>query len=235
MQKMKKIMGSFTRGELLLWAGSVAAICVSFFTFGGGSLWILVASLIGVTALIYNAQGNPVGQGLMIVFSLVYGGVSYGFRYYGEMLTYLGMSMPMAVFALISWLRHPYQGNRAEVEVNALGRREKWLLPVLTAAVTAGFGGLLACLNTANLAPSIVSVTTSFLAVYLTFRRSAFFALAYAANDVVLIVLWVLAARAEARYLSMVACFAAFLVNDLYGFWSWRKMHARQKQRRPEP
>ncbi len=162
-----------------------------FFAFGGGSLWILAASLIGVTALIYNAQGNPVGQGLMIVFSLVYGGVSYGFRYYGEMLTYLGMSMPMAVFALISWLRHPYQGNRAEVEVNALGRREKWLLPVLTAAVTAGFGGLLACLNTANLAPSIVSVTTSFLAVYLTFRRSAFFALAYAANDVALIVLWV--------------------------------------------
>lgn len=83
--------------------------------------------------------------------------------------------------------------------------------------------------------PSIVSVTTSFLAVYLTFRRSAFFALAYAANDVVLIVLWVLAARTEPRYLSMVACFAAFLVNDLYGFWSWRKMHARQKQRRPEP
>ena len=228
MQKMKKIMGSFTRGELLLWAGSVAAICVSFFTFGGGSLWILAASLIGVTALIYNAQGNPVGQGLMIVFSLVYGGVSYGFRYYGEMLTYLGMSMPMAVFALISWLRHPYQGNRAEVEVNALGRREKWLLPVLTAAVTAGFGGLLACLNTANLAPSIVSVTTSFLAVYLTFRRSPLYALGYAANDVVLIILWLLAARSDKGYLSVVVCFAAFLVNDIYGFLNWRRMEKKQ-------
>ena len=55
--------------------------------------------------------------------------------------------------------------------------------------------------NTANIVPSTVSVTTSFLAVYLTFRRSPYFALAYAANDIVLIVLWVLASICDARYI----------------------------------
>ena len=45
----------------------------------------------------------------MIVFSLLYGVVSFTFAYYGEMITYLGMTAPMALFALISWMRNPYK------------------------------------------------------------------------------------------------------------------------------
>ena len=78
--------------------------------------------------------------------------------------------------------------------------------------------------------PSALSVTTSFLAVYLTFRRSPYFALAYAANDVVLILLWILASAEEIRYLSVVVCFVAFLFNDLYGFINWRKMKKKQQK-----
>ena len=229
MKKWMKREITFSRGEWLLWAGSAAVIGATWAACGGKSIGLLVASLVGVTSLILNARGRPLGQALMIVFSLLYGGTSYGFGYYGEVLTYLGMTLPMAVLSLIAWLRHPYAGDRAEVEVNTLGRRERLLLPGMTAAVTAAFGVLLAWLNTRNLAPSIVSVTTSFLAAYLTLRRSAFFALAYAANDGVLVLLWVLAARTDPQYFSMVACFAAFLINDLYGFYSWRKMHARQR------
>ena len=44
----------------------------------------------------------------------------------------------------------------------------------------------------------------------------------------VLIVLWVLASIADARYISVVICFAAFLINDIYGFLNWRKMKERQ-------
>ncbi len=44
----------------------------------------------------------------------------------------------------------------------------------------------------------------------------------------VLIVLWVLASIADARYTSVVVCFAAFFINDIYGFLNWRKMKERQ-------
>ena len=81
-----------------------------------------------------------------------------------------------------------------------------------------------------NIIPSTLSVTTSFLAVYLTFRRSPYFALAYAANDIVLIILWIWASMYDARYISVVVCFIAFLVNDIYGFISWRKMKIRQQE-----
>ena len=189
----------------------------------------LCASLIGVTSLIFNAKGNPLGQLLMVAFSLMYGIISYNFSYYGEMITYLGMTMPMAVFALISWLRNPYNGNRAEVKVNSISKRENVYMWFGTFAITLLFYFILDYFNTANIVPSTLSVTTSFIAVYLTFRRSPYFALAYASNDIVLIILWIMASVYDIRYISVVACFMAFLANDIYGFISWRKMKIRQQ------
>ena len=225
---LRRFAGYFTRSEKLLWALSVSFILVSFCIFDRESYMTLCASLIGVTSLIFNAKGNPFGQLLAVVFSLLYGGISYTFAYYGEMITYLGMTMPMAVFALIAWLRNPYNGNRAEVRVNAISRREAGWMCLGAAAVTAVFYFVLAYFHTANLLPSTVSVTTSFLAVYLTFRRSPYFALAYAANDLVLIVLWTLASAEDIRYISVVVCFAAFFANDIYGYISWQRMKLRQ-------
>ena len=229
-EALRRFAGYFTRSEKLLWALSVSFILVSFCIFDRESYMTLCASLIGVTSLIFNAKGNPFGQLLAVVFSLLYGGISYTFAYYGEMITYLGMTMPMAVFALIAWLRNPYNGNRAEVRVNAISRREAGWMCLGAAAVTAVFYFVLAYFRTANLLPSTVSVTTSFLAVYLTFRRSPYFALAYAANDLVLIVLWTLASASDIRYISVVVCFAAFFANDLYGYINWQKMKVRQAQ-----
>ncbi|MBQ8920650.1 MAG: nicotinamide mononucleotide transporter [Oscillospiraceae bacterium] len=218
----------FSRTELLLWSLSVSFVILSFCIFDRESYLTLFASLIGVTALIFNAKGNPAGQALTVIFSLLYGVISFRFSYYGEMITYLGMTMPMAVFALIAWLKNPYAGNRAEVRVNSIEKPEQMLMWFLTAAVTVMFYFILRYFHTASLIPSTVSVTTSFLAVYLTFRRCPAFALAYAANDTVLIVLWSLASRKDMRNISVVVCFAAFLVNDIYGYISWRRMKNRQ-------
>lgn len=225
-----KASGYFSKMDIAVWSSSAAAVVVSFLLFDRENYLTLAASLVGVTSLIYNAKGNPFGQLLMVVFSLMYGVISYTFAYYGEMVTYLGMTMPMAVFALISWLRNPYNGNRAEVRVNRISQAEALFMWLLTAAVTAVFYFILAYFGTANLVPSTLSVTTSFVAVYLTFRRNPYFAVAYAANDVILIILWVLASIADVRYISVVVCFAAFLVNDMYGFVNWQRMKRRQEQ-----
>ena len=225
---MKKLSAYFSTGELALWSSSSMLILVSFLIFDRVNTMTLAASLIGTTSLIFNAKGNPVGQALMIVFSLLYGLISYTFSYFGEMITYLGMTAPMALFALISWLRNPFGGNRAEVAVNQIKQPELYGALALTALVTFGFYFLLDHFETANIIPSTLSVATSVIAVYLTFRRSPYFALAYAANDVVLIILWTLAAAEDISYLSVIICFVMFLVNDLYGFVSWKRMEKRQ-------
>lgn len=229
MLKIKTLANYFTKNEIVLWTSSVTLIVVSFCMFDRENYLTLLASLIGVTSLIFSAKGNPFGQFLMVLFSLLYGVISFTFAYYGEMITYLGMTLPMSVFALISWLKNPYNGNKAEVKVNRISGKEHIFMWLLTIAVTFIFYFILGALHTANIVPSTISVTTSFLAVYLSFRRSPYFALAYAANDIVLIVLWILASITDIRYISVVVCFAAFFINDMYGFFNWLKMEKRQK------
>ena len=229
MRERKSLLDYFTKGEILLWRISVAFIVVSFLLFDRENYLTLIASFIGVTSLIFNAKGNPFGQFLMVIFSILYGVISFAFAYYGEMITYLGMTAPMAVFALVSWLKNPYNGNKAEVKVNRLKAKEIIFMITLTAAITLVFYYILAAFHTANLIPSTLSVTTSFLAVYLTFRRSAFYAIGYAANDIVLIILWVLATTSDISYLSVAICFVVFLVNDIYGFINWSRMQKRQE------
>lgn len=225
---MKKLTSYFTKTEILLWSISVVLIISSFLLFDRESYLTLTASVIGVTSLIFCAKGNPAGQVLMIIFSIIYAVVSFSFSYYGEMITYLGMTLPMAVFSLISWLKNPYKGKKSEVAVNKLHKKEIIFAAVLTIAVTVIFYFILKYLKTQNLYVSTFSVTTSFAAAYLTFRRSPYFALLYAMNDIVLIVLWIYASFSDISYFSVVICFIVFFVNDMYGFISWRKMEKRQ-------
>lgn len=228
--KIKKLLNYFNLTEKLIWSISVIVIIVSFFLFENDGYLTLVASLIGVTSLIFCAKGNPFGQFLMIIFAIIYSIISFSFQYYGEMLTYLGMSLPMAAFSLVSWLKNPFNENKSEVRVNKITRKEVVFMSALTLVVTVAFYFILEYFNTANLIPSTFSVSTSFLAAYLTFRRSPYFALAYASNDIVLIVLWVLASFKDISYISVVICFVVFLVNDLYGFISWLRMMKRQEK-----
>ena len=214
--------------ERILWCTSVACITIFFFLLDGENYSTFIASILGTTSLILCAKGHPIGQLLMIIFSIFYGIISFRYAYYGEMLTYLGMTAPMAALSFWAWIRHPYAGNAAEVQVRLLKRKELGILLVLTGLVTYLFYWILAFFHTANLLPSTISVATSFLAAALTFLRSPYYALAYAANDLVLIVLWLLAARTDQTYFSVVVCFVAFWVNDLYGFIQWSRMQKRQ-------
>lgn len=225
---MKKIFSYFTLWERSLWCSSIILIVLSFLLFDRENYLTLIASIIGVSSLIFIAKGNPIGQGLMVVFCLLYGVISYSFAYYGEMLTYVGMSAPMATVALFSWVKNPYKGNKAEVAVNRLKRTELLGIFILSVIVTVVCYFVLKFFGTANLLPSTVSVATSFFAVCLSAKRSPYFALAYASNDIVLIFLWILAAIEDPSYFSVIICFVVFLANDLYSFFNWLRMQRKQ-------
>ena len=227
---MKKLFGAFRLLDYVIWFTSLAVIAVSFFATKGSEYLSLAASLIGATALIFTAKGNPVGQVLMIVFGIIYAIISYGFAYYGEMITYAGMSVPMAVFSLISWLTHPFNGNRSHVKINdKISGKEMIFAFCLTAAVTFAFYFILSALGTASIVTSTVSVATSFISVYFTFRRSPLHSLFYASNDVVLIILWALACAKDPSQIAVIVCFCVFLLNDVYGYINWIKTAKKQK------
>lgn len=224
---MKNVFKIFNKFDICLWAISVATIVLVFSLSPSRDYLTLASSITGVSALMFIVKGNVIGQFLVVIFAVFYGVVSYFFKYYGEMITYLGMSAPAAVFAIVSWLRHPFK-DRSQVAVGTLNAKKITAVCAVSAAVTVAFYFILKALGTTNLIISTVSVTTSMLAACLTFLRSPLYGIAYSLNDIVLIVMWVLATVKDISYLPMVLCFALFLVYDLYGFFSWTLMRKKQ-------
>lgn len=225
---LKALKSYFTAFEIILLCVSVTIMTAAFIIFKGSDSLSFIASLIGVASLILCAKGNPVGQALIIVFSIIYAFISYSRRYYGEMLTYAGMTAPMAAATLYVWLKNPCGSSRTQVKVRSAGRKELAVIVILTVPVTVLFYFILKYFGNANIIPSTLSVATSFLAVALTFRRSALYALAYALNDIVLIVLWLLASLENSTFIPMLTCFSVFLVHDIYGFINWNRLKKQQ-------
>lgn len=226
---MNNPIKSLSRREWALWLASLAVVLIANLMTPELDPLTVTAALVGVTSLVFAAKGNVWAQILMIVFSILYGVISFLFHYWGEMITYLGMTLPMAVWSTVTWLKNPSKENGSEVAIQTLARRHLALLAVSsTAAVTAVFYCILKSLDTPNLFFSTVSVITSFLAAALTMLRSSYYAMGYAANDVVLIVLWIMASMENPAYIPVAVNFAIFLLNDLYGFISWKKREVLQ-------
>ena len=229
--KFLKSFKSLTKFELILWLVSVCAITISFLLGSHKDTVTIIASLIGVTALIFVAKGDVLGQILTVVFSIFYAVISFRFRYYGEMITYLGMTAPIALMSVITWLKNPYEKGKNEVKIARLTKKKIIILILLTILVTFIFYFILSYFDNANLFMSTVSIATSFSASALMLLRSPYYAVAYACNDVVLIVLWIMAAMQDIAFLPMIICFAIFFVNDLYGFFNWKRMMKKQKNK----
>lgn len=147
LQQEKKIVFSMlsnplktlTKKEWLLWLASLAAVIISNLATNDLDLLTLISALLGVTSLIFAAKGSVWAQFLMIVFCILYGIISFRFHYWGEMITYLGMTLPMAVWSAITWLQNPSEENENEVAIQTLNKKHIIGLIISTIIVTSIF------------------------------------------------------------------------------------------------
>ena len=227
---MNNPIKTLTKREWSIWLGSIIIVLISNLATKDFDLLTLVAALTGVTSLIFAAKGNVWGQVLMILFSILYGIISFRFRYWGEMMTYLGMTLPMAVWSTITWIENPSENNGNEVQIQSLSKKHIVALCISGIIVTAVFYYILKSFNTPNIIFSTISIITSFIAASLTMLRSSYYAVWYAVNDVVLIILWVLASLKDPSYIPVVVNFSVFFMNDMYGFMSWKQRELEQAE-----
>lgn len=222
---MSNPIKSLTKKEWILWIGSLAIVILSNLLSTDIDVLTLVSACVGITSLIFAAKGNVWAQILMVIFSILYGLISWQFRYWGEMITYIGMTMPMAVWSTITWIKNPSESGQ-EVAIQKLTRKHVAGIAAAGVLVTAVFYMILKALDTPNILFSTISITTSFLAASLTMLRSSYYALGYASNDIILIVMWVLASIENPAYIPVVVNFIIFFFNDMYGFVSWKRREA---------
>ncbi len=219
---MNNPIKTLTTKEWFLWLGSLLVVAISNIMSGGIDIFTMLAACVGVTSLVFAAKGNVWAQILMILFSIMYGVISWRFHYWGEMITYLGMTMPMAIWSTFTWIKNP-AANGKEVAIQKL--KPKHIIGIICfgALITWIFYLILRQLRTPNILFSTISITTSFLAATLTMLRSSYYALGYASNDIILIVLWIMASMEDTAYIPVAVNFAIFFLNDMYGFICWKK------------
>lgn len=238
MNIIKRVIKYFSVFEWALWLGGAAVILIGFFVGEHGgclSYLSLFASLSGITCVIFNAKGSVWGQGIAILFAVLYATLAYFNRYYGEMLIYLALMLPIHIASIVGWLKNRNKkSERLEVMINDISAVEYALFAVATVLVTVAFYFLLEALGTDNLIISTISLVTSLGAAYLMLRRCEYFALFFVANDVILIVLWSLKLATDgAAVIPSILSFALFLLNDSYSFISWKRIKRRQRRQQP--
>lgn len=225
---MKNPFKFFSRTDWIIYTLSIAIILLSNIFAREIDYFKVIATIIGATSLIFIAKGHFLGQIIMLVFAVFYSILSYINGYYGEIIISAGLTLPLSISSIYTWVKNPY--NKGENVVKSYRLNLKDVINTILISLVVLISGffVLRALNTNDLFVSTISLGTSFVASYLMFRRNSFYAVAFMLNDLVLIVLWSLASVNDITNLSVVFCFAMFLINDLYAFISW-KIRERQQ------
>ena len=213
--------------EKVLLFGSIVLVGLVAVVFKSDMLSTFCSILCIITALLV-AKGKNLGQVFGVIITVVYSIVSFRNGFYGEIIIYVFMMLPMYIIGIVSWTRHRDKKTNT-VEVNAIGKKEWLLVSLISIGAFMGIYFLLKSFDTNELVVSTVSVVASLFAIYLQIRRSRFSFYFYIINDLILIVLWGIPVIAgNLLILPMVFNPAINLINDSYGVYNWKRLEKRQ-------
>lgn len=183
-----------------------------------------ICSIIGIITALLLAKGKNLGQIVGLLSVILYSIVSFKSRYYGEVIIYLCVMLPMYIIGIISWLKHQNKETNS-VEVNNIKIKEWTIVSVVSIIFFIGIYFLLKAFNTSQLFISSLSVIDSLFAIYLSVRRSKYSFHFYVVNDLILIALWGIPVISGTQILlPMVFNPIINLINDIYGIYNWKKL-----------
>ena len=222
-----KYFKNWTRFEKILLISSVLLISLVGIIFKA-DLLTTICSIVGVITALLLAKGKNLGQifGLLIV--ALYSIVSFKNGFYGEVIIYLCIMLPMYIIGIISWIRHQNKDTDT-VEVNKIEIKE-WIIVLIASIICfIGIYFLLKAFKTKELFISSISVIDSLFAIYLGVRRSKYSFHFYVFNDLILILLWgIPVISGEIILIPMVFNPIINLINDIYGIHNWKKLEKAQ-------
>lgn len=218
-----KYFKDWTKLEKLLLFGSIVLVGFVGIIFKSDFL-TTICSIVGIITALLLAKGKNLGQifGLLIV--VLYSIVSFRNGYYGEVIIYSCIMLPMYIIGIISWVRHQNKDTNT-VEVNKIKIKEWIIVLVVSIICFIGIYFLLRAFNTNQLFISSLSVIDSLFAIYLGVRRSKYSFYFYVVNDFILILLWgIPVVTGTIILIPMVFNPLINLINDLYGIYNWKKL-----------
>lgn len=219
---MKKYFKSWNKFEITLFILSLILIVGLGFYLHCELLSIIVAFL-GFFSALNQAKGFVFGQVTGVVMAILYSLMSYNNQYYGEVIVYLLVILPLYISGIYTWLKNKDKKS-SKVKQNKIKKKEWTALAVVNIVAFVGLYFLLKYFNTSNLLVSTLSMNINLTATYLLVRRCKYTFLFYLVNSVILLVLWGLPVL-EGNMLLLPMVFDGILlfVNNIYGLYSWSR------------
>ena len=222
------LLKDWTKFEKILLIGSILVVGTVGILFNSDLLTI-VCSIVGIITALLLAKGKNLGQVFGLLITVLYSVVSFKSRYFGEVLIYLCLMFPMYIIGIVTWINNKNKETNS-VEINTIKKKEWLIVSIIFLFILIGIYYLLKLFDTSELIISTISVIASLFAIYLQIRRSRFSFSFYLINDIILIILWgVPVIKGSLILVPMVINPMINFINDLYGFYNWRKMEKIQK------
>lgn len=221
---MKKVLKNWKIWELVFMVVAVLIATIPFLIFKEKNILSLICSIIGIISMIFISKGFVYAPILGVIYDALYIAVSWSQNYYGEVIIFAFIMIPMELFSVFTWLKNKNKQEQELVQTNKLHKKEVGILIILSIVITISFYFILRALNTKELFINTISLTANFIGVYLMFRRSKYYALSYFVDDLIAITLWIITIVVSGiEFIPNLICLICFAVIDIYGFITWSK------------
>lgn len=203
---------------------------LSSIVFNGTIIDTLYTSLYLITALLMS-KGKVECYFVGFISVFFYGIVSFNQGYYGELIITAFLTFPIMIIGIISWLRHQDK-DEDTVIISSLSKKEIVIALLSQLVLFWIYYFILKAFNTDLLVISTLSVVTSVLASYFEARRSELSLFCYIANDLVILLLWLIPIiSGQTELISVLVGPILLLINDIYGSYNWRRLKKQQKEK----
>ena len=216
--------------EKTLLFGSIILVSIVAIIFKS-DLLTTICSIEGIITALLLAKGKSLGQVFGIGIAILYSIVSFNNKYYGEVIIYVFIMLPMFIMGTISWIRNQNKDTNS-VNINKINNKEWYLISFISIIAFIGIYFLLKSFNTSELFVSSLSVVSSLFALYLQIRRSRYSFYFYIANDFILMTLWgIPIIFGNMLVLPMIFNPIINLINDSYGVYNWKRLEKIQNNK----
>ncbi len=211
------------------------------FIFGGVNIYLffafkdtivgLIASLTGMLCVVLTAKGRISNYYFGIINVILYGFIAFQNKYYGEAILNLAYFLPMSVVGIYFWFKHKNKDKADTVNVRKIKKSEFLFWILISVAGTIGYGLFLK--NLGGQLPFIDASSTvlSITGMILTVRRATAQWPLWIVEDVIEVGMWIYVFITTKGDISMIIMWSAYLVNAIYGYYTWKKMEKNEDGR----
>ncbi len=223
-----KVLKDWTKIEKYLLFSSIILVSLVGIIFEA-KLTTTISSIGGILTALLLAKGKNLGQVFGVISAFLYSFVSFKNKFYGEVIIYMCIMLPMYLIGILSWIKHQSKKTNT-IQINNIKLKEWIIISIICIIAFIGIYWLLKIFDTKELFISSLSVVSSLFAIYLGIRRSKYSFYFYIMNDFILIMLWGLPVLSgTVSLIPMVFNPIINFINDSYGIYNWNKLEKIQK------